>query len=110
MSVETGDRVTLAGKVVAVSNGQAQVRLDHDAYIVVPLEAGFHSIAKAPYRPKAGDWFTWGAGMVGYQCLWISDEFVLYTNWTQKNGRPSVCELNEMFKIRPCVDENGDVR
>jgi hypothetical protein len=110
MSVETGDRVTLAGKVVAVSNGQAQVRLDHDAYIVVPLEAGFHSIEKVPYRPKAGDWFTWGAGVVGCQCLWISAEFVLYTNGKQKNGRPALSRLDEMCKIRPCVDENGDVR
>jgi hypothetical protein len=107
VSVEVGDRVTLAGTVVVLSNGRAQVRLDHDAYIVVPLEAGFHSVEKPPYRPQVGEWFTWGHGSSGYQCLWISDQHVVYGR-PRTAMRPNVGDFPDMPKMRPCKDQFGD--
>lgn len=107
MSVEVGDRVTIGGVVAVVSNERAQVRLDHDAYIVVPLTAGFRSVEKPPYRPKVGEWFTWGAGSAGYQCWWIGDEHVLYG---RPRMRPMIGDFPDMPKMRPCEDMYGDRR
>jgi hypothetical protein len=106
VSVKVGDRVTLAGTVVVLSNGRAQVRLDHDAYIVVPLEAGFHSVEKPPYRPQVGEWFTWGSGSSGWQCLWIEGEHVLYGR--PDRSRPTLGDMHDMTRMRPCKGELGD--
>jgi hypothetical protein len=108
MSVEVGDKVTIGAKVISTGPDYLQVALEHGAVLVMPARTKFISVEKPLWRPKVGEWFTWSAGMNGYQCLWIGDQHVLYGK--PGKTRPTVGDFPDMPKMRPCKDEDGDPR
>jgi hypothetical protein len=113
MKAELGDKVTLTGLVAQrffASSGPdtLEILLNDDRRIRLPADYEFASVQKPPYRPKVGEWFTWGAGHSGYQCLWIEGEHVLYGRWNK--SRPTLGDVPDMPRLRPCEDSTGDRR
>jgi hypothetical protein len=116
MKAELGDKVTLTGLVAQrfyppSGSDTLEILLNDDRRIRLPADYEFTSVQKAPYRPKVGHWVTWSAGMVGYECLWV-------TGGPEEGGymlarmhgwdKPQVWPFEELRNLRRCGGPRGD--
>lgn len=100
MMAKVGDIVTIKGRVIDTGKGEAFVEFTgrRDAPFCLWLKTEhFISVETPPYRPKVGEYFTWGDGVTSYRCEWISEDHVL--GFAPAYG-PRLLPLNTLAHLR----------